>query len=114
MPSRDSRRALLDIQDNILLAQSFIGGASAEEFAADVRTIYAVIRCLEIISEASRRVDETVRARHPGTPWSDMAGAGNIYRHDYERVRETLIWKTVRNALPPLLAVVEAELARTG
>ncbi len=43
-----------------------------------------------------------------------MAGAGNIYRHDYEKVRETLVWKTVNNALPRLLAVVEAELAQDG
>lgn len=88
----------------------FIGSMSVVEFSADTRTVYAVIRCLEIISEASRRVDPAVKLRHPDLPWADMAGAGNIYPHDYERVRETLVWKTVRNALPDLLAAVEQEL----
>jgi len=39
-----------------------------------------------------------------------MAGAGNIYRHDYENVREAIIWKTVTGALPGLLAAIEQEL----
>jgi uncharacterized protein with HEPN domain len=76
-----------------------------------VRTIYAVIRCLEIISEASRRVTADVRARHPQLPWTDLAGAGNIYRHEYENVREALIWKTAKDALPGLLAIIDTELA---
>ena len=42
-----------------------------------------------------------------------MAGAGSIYRHDYEDVIEQRVWQTVREALPPLLAIVEAELAVT-
>jgi hypothetical protein len=41
-----------------------------------------VIRCLEIISEASRRLPEALKDRHPSMPWNEMAGAGNIYRQD--------------------------------
>jgi signal transduction histidine kinase len=41
-----------------------------------------VIRCLEIISEASRRLPEALKDRHPSMPWKEMAGAGNIYRQD--------------------------------
>jgi len=74
--------------------------------------VYAAVRCIEIISEASRRVDAAVKARYPQFPWTDMAGASNIYRHDYEQVRETLIWKTEKNAPPPLLSAIEAELER--
>jgi uncharacterized protein with HEPN domain len=40
-----------------------------------------------------------------------VAGAGNVYRHDYEHVAATRIWNTVRFALPPLRAVVEQELS---
>ncbi len=39
-----------------------------------------------------------------------MAGAGNIYRHDYEDVAATRVWATITVALPPLRAVVEQEL----
>jgi uncharacterized protein with HEPN domain len=40
-----------------------------------------------------------------------MAGAGNVYRHDYEDVAAEFVWDTVQHALPPLRAVIEQELA---
>jgi uncharacterized protein with HEPN domain len=49
-----------------------------------------VTRCLEIISEASRRLPDGLKARHPAIAWKEMAGAGNIYRHDYEDVAVSL------------------------
>ncbi len=76
--------------------------------------LYAVTRALEIISEASRRLSSNLKARHPAVPWKDMAGAGSIYRHDYEDVSEQRVWRTVHEALPALLAIVEAELAVEG
>ena len=49
--------------------------ASIWSFQCDTRTIYAVTRCLEIISEASRRLPEEIKARHHSTPWLEIAGA---------------------------------------
>jgi hypothetical protein len=43
-----------------------------------------------------------------------MAGAGNIYRHDYEDVQQLLVWGTVHSRLPELLTAVEEELTRLG
>jgi uncharacterized protein with HEPN domain len=71
-----------------------------------------VTRCLEITSEASRRLPDELKARHPDIPWKQIAGAGNIYRHDYEEVAAPMIWNTVAFALPALGMVVEAEIAR--
>jgi hypothetical protein len=76
------------------------------------RPCNAVTRCLEIISEASRRLPEDVKARHPAIGWKQMAGAGNVYRHDYEDVAAEFVWETVVRALPPLRAVIEIELKR--
>jgi uncharacterized protein with HEPN domain len=69
MPSDRTRLALFAIRDNILLAQSFVAEASEAAFKTDIRIFYAVTRCLEIISEASRRLSVEVRdgTRHcPG------------------------------------------------
>jgi uncharacterized protein with HEPN domain len=55
-----------------------------------------------------------MKLRNPDIPWSDIAGAGNIYRHDYEDVLEESIWHTIQNALAPLRAVIEYELAKLG
>jgi uncharacterized protein with HEPN domain len=81
-----STAVLRDIAHHIGLAARFTAGFDYEALVADPRTVYAVTRCLEIISEASRRLPDDLKARHPAIAWKDMSGAGNIYRHDYEDV----------------------------
>jgi len=109
MPSKNPLVPLRDIRDNIRLAQSFVEGFSLRQFKGDTRTIYAVIRCLEIISEASRRLPAALKKQHPHIPWQDIAGAGNVYRHDYEEISTVMLWNTVK-VLPDLQNVVEQEL----
>lgn len=91
-------------------AFEFLGGMTVDVFEQDRRTIYAVIRCLEIISEASRRVDAETKVRHPHIPWQRIASAGNVYRHDYENVSPVQIWRTVQDRLPELLTMCAVEL----
>ncbi|MGP9813034.1 HepT-like ribonuclease domain-containing protein [Rhodopseudomonas sp. NSM] len=97
---------------HIDLASAFIGDLDEALFRRDLRTVYAVTRCLEIISEASRRVSEEARSRHPTIPWRQIAAAGNVYRHDYEDVAAQMVWDTVHRALPDLRAALSAELGR--
>ena len=112
MPSKPADGALRDILHHIDLAMQFVEVFGDGTFKDDVRTIYAVTRCLEIISEASRRLLEELKMRHPAIAWKQMAGAGNVYRHDYEDVAAQFVWDTVQRALPPLRVVVEQEIAR--
>jgi uncharacterized protein with HEPN domain len=111
MPS-DTEAVLRDIEHHIRLANQFVAGFDYESFQYDQRTVFAVIRCLEILSEASRRLPDELKARHSSIPWRDIAGAGNVYRHDYEDVAAKLVWDTVQLALPPLQAVIEQEIQR--
>jgi uncharacterized protein with HEPN domain len=113
MRSDAEQNALRDILHHIALAHSFIGQQTYESFRDDTMRIYAVTRCLEIISKASRRLTPALKARHPKIQWREMAGAGNIYRHDCEDVAARRVWDTTRLALPPLLAAVERELGPT-
>jgi uncharacterized protein with HEPN domain len=108
----DALGVLSDVEHHVSLAQQFVAGSAFEIFLEDTRTIYAVIRCLEIISEASRRLPDDLKARHPSIPWRDIAGAGNIYRHEYEDVEARIVWNTVQSALPPLLKAVREEIER--
>ena len=98
--------------ENIGLARTFIAGMTFDDFHSDRRTSYAVLRCLEIISEASRRLPIDLKARRPSIPWVDIAGAGSVYRHQYNDVGDDLVWKTVQDDLEPLRIVVELELER--
>ena len=113
MRSDGELSALHDILHNISLAQHFTQGQDFKSFRDDVMRLYAVTRCLEIISEASRRLSDALKARHSQIGWKEMAGAANIYRHDYEDVAATRVWDTVQLALPPLRAVIEQELPAT-
>ncbi|HEY4987302.1 MAG TPA: HepT-like ribonuclease domain-containing protein [Bradyrhizobium sp.] len=75
-------------------------------FKGDLKTVYAITRCLEVISEASRRLPHDLKARNPAISWKQMAAAGNVYRHDYEHVAAEFVWDTLARALPPLRVVI--------
>jgi uncharacterized protein with HEPN domain len=96
------------------MATGFVADVSYETFKDDNLRLYAVIRCLEIISEASRRLPDALKARHKSIAWKNMAGAGNIYRHDYEDVAASFVWVVLQDHLPPSRIVVEQELAALG
>ena len=110
MPSERVLKALLDIKDNIVFARNWTAGLSVAQFAEDWIVFYAVTRCLEIISEATRRLPAELRQRHAHIPWRDVANAGNIYRHAYDGVQERIVLETVTTALPILEAAVDKEL----
>jgi uncharacterized protein with HEPN domain len=114
MPSKTAETRLLDIRHHIALASEWVAGLDYAAYRDDLQKHFAVTRCLEIISEASRRLPEDIKARHPAIPWKAIAGAGNIYRHNYEDVSQREVWITVTRDLPPLLAVIESELSRLG
>jgi uncharacterized protein with HEPN domain len=78
MRSDAERSALNDILHHITLAEHFSQGQTFEHFRDDVMRLYAVTRCLEIISEASRRLSNELKARHPGIAWR-----GNGRRRKY-------------------------------
>jgi uncharacterized protein with HEPN domain len=112
VPSRDPRQRLQDILVNGAAAREFIAGMDLSAFAADRKAIYAVVRALEIISEASRRLPEEMRNRHQEVDWQAVAAAGNIYRHEYDVVHAAIVWQTVFVELPTLEAAVRVEIDR--
>lgn len=104
--------ALRDIQDNIEAIQGFVAGLDLEAFKSNRLLFYGVVRGLEIVSEASRKVSPQLKALHPTIDWQQIADAGNVYRHMYGLVKPSRVWETVRDHLPVLLSVVRHELAR--
>lgn len=110
MPSKNALLALLDIRHNILLAQRFVAPLSFADFKASELHFYAVMRALEIVSEASRRLPDSFREKHAALPWKQIMGIGNVLRHDYDNVVETIVWNAVKDHLGPLLKVVAGEV----
>lgn len=112
MPSERIAKALLDIKDNIVLARTWTAEISAAEFSENRMAFYTVTRCLEIISEATRRLPADLRHRHPHIPRRDIGDAGNVYRHAYDGVQERIVLETVRGSLPHLEVAIDDEIAR--
>ncbi len=110
MPSKNAAQRLTDILDNIQAISAFIAGMTYDTYIDDLKTIYAVTRALEIISEASRRLPENLKQRHPEIDWAGVAAAGNVYRHEYDIVDNALVWHTIQHELEPLRKVSVGEL----
>lgn len=83
-------------------AEQFIDGMAFETFEQDKRTTYAVIRALEIIGEATKRIPFDIRDRYPNLPWRDMAGMRDKLSHDYLGVNLQRVFETVRADLPAM------------
>jgi uncharacterized protein with HEPN domain len=110
MPSKNSGQRLRDILENIDAIQVFTEGMDFAAFIADRKTLYAVTRALEIISEASRRLTDDLKQRHEDVDWVAVAAAGSVYRHKYEAVDEMQLWHTVQHELGALQRVVVTQV----
>ena len=91
-PQRDPRLHADDILQAIANIEADTVDLDFETFAADRRVRQLVERNLEIISEASRRIPGHLKAAEPDVPWREIAGIGNVLRHDYGEVRPDVLW----------------------
>jgi Ribonuclease HepT-like len=78
MLSEVDRDALEDILDNIVRLMRFVDGYDLDRFIDDDKTFHSATRCLEIISEASRRLSPVFKARFPEIPWKDASGGASF------------------------------------
>ncbi|HKH49259.1 MAG TPA: DUF86 domain-containing protein [Thermoanaerobaculia bacterium] len=99
---RSHQDYLTDMLDAMSKARQFVEGMSFEQFSTDDKTIFAVIRALEIVGEAAKKIPPEVRVLRQEIPWREIAGMRDKLTHDYFGVDVSVIWKTVGEDLPPL------------
>lgn len=92
------------------MIDQFTAGMNFESFREDPKTVAAVERKLQIISEAAIRLGEEAEQRLPEFQWREIRGMGNWLRHQYERLELSIIWNTVKDDLPPLKAALLHEM----
>ena len=96
-----------DIIDSMNKAMKFIEGMSYEQFTRDDKTVFAVVRALEIIGEAVKKIPEEIRVKYPEIPWKGMAGMRNKVIHEYFGVNLKYVWETVGKRIPELKPMFE-------
>jgi len=87
---------LVDILEAAQLALSYTDANTEEEFYNNQQCQDAVVRRLEIIGEAARRVSIEVRSAYPDLPWEEMIGLRNLLIHEYDDIDLSVVWQTVR------------------
>ena len=108
LPPRIPRQRLEDMNEAIAASERFVAGRSFADFQADRMLQLALERNIEIVSEASRHLPDTIKNRHPSIPWRKVRDIGNVLRHGYEIVDPKVIWTVITQDLTPLKVTVEA------
>jgi uncharacterized protein with HEPN domain len=106
------RQYLMDILDSARLAVSYVTERSREDFFRDMQLQDAVVRRLEIIGEAARRVSPATRDAYPDLPWASMTGMRNFLIHEYGDIDLGIVWDTVQTNLPDVVSMLEQAFPR--
>lgn len=91
-----------DILDAMDKAEVLVEGFTYEEFETDFRTNFAVVRALEIIGEAAKRLPVNLREQYPAIPWRGMAGMRDRIIHGYDTVDLQIVWDVVKQDIPEI------------
>ena len=105
-----TRLALEHMLEAIMDLRALLAGKSRAEFVADRLCQRGVERCLEVVSEASRRLATELKTAHPAIEWRKVAGIGNVLRHDYDEIDAGVVWQTATVEIEPLARLVQALL----
>ncbi|MCX6343951.1 MAG: DUF86 domain-containing protein [Armatimonadetes bacterium] len=98
---------LLDIIISSRKVLKYSDGLSQAEFDSDEIVQNAIMRMLEIIGEAARRVSQETRDAHADIPWAGMIGMRNRLIHEYFRIDAQKVWETIQEDIPALVALIE-------
>jgi len=99
---KDDNIYIEHILQSISRIELYITGKDQISFSVDLLTQDAVVRHLEIIGEATKRISSDFRKLNPHVPWADMAGMRDILIHDYIDVDTDIVWKTASESIPAL------------
>ncbi|MBH0200344.1 MAG: DUF86 domain-containing protein [Nitrospira sp.] len=108
---RDSRVYLEDILEATRKIMAYTGSLSKAAFLEDEKTFDAVVRNLEVIGEAVKKLPEDLRAQHAAVEWKKIAGLRDILIHEYFGLDAEIVWDIVQTKVPVLDREIRSMLA---
>ena len=110
-------REFLDHLDDMMeyagKVREFLEEMSWEQFQSDVKTQFAIVRALEVVGEAARRIPAAVQNQYSSIPWQSIIGMRNVLAHNYDNADPRIVYDTAREFVPHLIgqlrAVIEEE-----
>jgi uncharacterized protein with HEPN domain len=105
---RKAGHTIHDILETIERVQWKTRGKTFAEFESDWELRFIVQRAIEIISEATRRLPEGLKATSPEIDWRSIAGIGSVLRHEYHTISDKVIRDVVQADLPLLKTPIQA------
>ena len=93
---------LNDIFECIEKIEEYLKDFTLNDFEEDTKIQDAVLRRLEIIGEAVKKLPKDYKDKYPEIPWRDIAGTRDVLIHEYFGINFELIWKTIKEDLPAL------------
>jgi uncharacterized protein with HEPN domain len=97
---RSQRQYIQDILDAMEAAETFVDDVPFEDLEDNLEKQFALQRAFEVIGEATKQLDPSIRERYPDVPWSDMAGMRDVLIHQYFAVELEVVWDTIHNRFP--------------
>jgi uncharacterized protein with HEPN domain len=110
MTERPIYQVFQDILETITYLETFTDGVSFEAFESNQEKLFAVVKAIEIIGEAVKKIPDETRSQYSEIPWKDIAGMRDILVHNYWRIDSRVVWSTVQDGIP-LLKTAITELA---
>lgn len=105
---------LLDMLLAAREACEFVKGMSRADFEESRLHQNAVLKSLEVIGEAARRISPATREAHPEIPWTEIIGMRNRLIHGYFEVDLVKVWETIQHDLPSLIAMLGPLIPQEG
>ena len=96
-----------DMLDAMEKAEILLESVTYDQFEADFRINFAVVRALEIVGEATKRLPMSLRQQYPEIPWNKMAGMRDRIIHGYDNVDLEIVWDVVKRDIPQIKPQIE-------
>jgi len=104
---RDDTIRLRHMLDAAHEAVEFAQGHTRNDLNSDRKLVLALVKDVEIIGEAAYQISPATRDQLPDIPWDDIIGMRHRLVHAYFDINLDILWKTVQENLPSLIAVLE-------